>query len=104
MRISDWSSDVCSSDLGVEPSALVPVAGALDKDGASPAHIGCLLRIGRCVPSGIGGPRSALEAEAAIGTNVGRPEQRDAAIGRFVMQECTFAGRDHLTEIGRAHV
>src|SRR3546814_9269649 len=99
MRISDWSSDVCSSDLiaiafvpgnealrhrrGVEPSALVPVAGALDKDGASPAHIGCLLLIGRCVPSGIGGPRSALAAEAAIGTNVGRPEQRDEAYGWF---------------------
>src|SRR3546814_12791255 len=37
MRISDWSSDVCSSDLGFDAVAHVNVAG--DRIGASPtAH------------------------------------------------------------------
>src|SRR3546814_8708663 len=30
MRISDWSSDVCSSDLAVNPAILVPVFLDLD--------------------------------------------------------------------------
>src|SRR3546814_20721369 len=37
MRISDWSSDVCSSDLELEPEACIPfartVVGAEDRPG-----------------------------------------------------------------------
>src|SRR3546814_12031119 len=39
MRISDWSSDVCSSDLDSKPSAdLDPVAARLSDDGLHIVH------------------------------------------------------------------
>src|SRR3546814_2343119 len=37
MRISDWSSDVCSSDLGLS------IVGADDHDGDIDARVGCRL-------------------------------------------------------------
>src|SRR3546814_7244291 len=40
MRISDWSSDVCSSDLGVEEGKIVRVVPAL----RAPARQGFLAR------------------------------------------------------------
>src|SRR3546814_3826892 len=40
MRISDWSSDVCSSDLGVEE--VLVVAGADGCGGVAPAAHRCL--------------------------------------------------------------
>src|SRR3546814_12143291 len=32
MRISDWSSDVCSSDLSLTPADTAPVLAALEED------------------------------------------------------------------------
>src|SRR3546814_16663167 len=37
MRISDWSSDVCSSDLGVHPARLEGDLGGVGADG--PPHV-----------------------------------------------------------------
>src|SRR3546814_21191330 len=38
MRISDWSSDVCSSDLVPAPNAIASVAISLPSDGRSLRH------------------------------------------------------------------
>src|SRR3546814_1557926 len=48
MRISDWSSDVCSSDLGVESTivAVTPDGWRLLREGAIPAET---LGLGRAV-------------------------------------------------------
>src|SRR3546814_2648248 len=43
MRISDWSSDVCSSDLPVEPAGLVELRGARSRPLGQCSLVGAIL-------------------------------------------------------------
>src|SRR3546814_10879759 len=114
MRISDWSSDVCSSDLVVELPSLAElgnhssnlVIGISKRAGIYLHHSGIkpLLRRGERIPGG-----NSLWARGKIG--IGRydafclltRERIDAhLIPAFV--ELTAELLDPLFQIGRAHV
>src|SRR3546814_11037429 len=70
MRISDWSSDVCSSDLDADPVRVNRVL-----TGAAAHRANCALDIGPRILERVGRP---LLAEQAIAHD----ECRDAAIGK----------------------
>src|SRR3546814_1512238 len=58
MRISDWSSDVCSSDLHDEPGATISATATLDE--VSPDDFDALI-----LPGGVGNPdRLRMEKRA----------------------------------------
>src|SRR3546814_10346061 len=52
MRISDWSSDVCSSDLGIKPRARIRAAAVIGSEptimltGIAPASLKALKKAG----------------------------------------------------------
>src|SRR3546814_11782736 len=68
MRISDWSSDVCSSDLGLHPPVDERVGGA------SPAG-GRVRRARRLAPAAgpAGGPQPVVACGAAVVERRGLP-------------------------------
>src|SRR3546814_13541501 len=75
MRISDWSSDVCSSDLDAQHGALRAAFADADQRGAP--HLGLAVehRFDLFVAQGAGGGDHALglaaaEPEAAVGVEV----------------------------------
>src|SRR3546814_17249802 len=102
MRISDWSSDVCSSDLGDGPhdaagfgerlrfEQFAPFARADEVDGVPPARggrAGVAVAVGRAVAVD-------LEAQQTLMTDIGmlcqeRVTKADLAIGR---QSCRERG------------
>src|SRR3546814_15808320 len=70
MRISDWSSDVCSSDLHVEPVVELRIVGDQFLHlGVGPVDV---LRVAR-----EGGPAEGADAAAEEGADVGRHETRE---------------------------
>src|SRR3546814_8431624 len=111
MRISDWSSDVCSSDLGIAPpdSAYSYAGGKL----TLPANASERGGIQPVVPASIDGKAraevavgdeftlsAAAEVPAGQGTIVAVEWDFDGT-GRFPVAE---EGVDGTAEIGRAHV
>src|SRR3546814_21127262 len=89
MRISDWSSDVCSSDLSVRDRSAVAVAapaGLADLDQA-PRAIGACLRLdlvaGRSAAGGAE-PPSARGGTSAL--DAGRSEER--RVGKECVRTC----------------
>src|SRR3546814_6424877 len=65
MRISDWSSDVCSSDLRMHPALEIPVAGEHRADGEVLGLDGVVDRLGqRAGVADAGGAAIADEVEA----------------------------------------
>src|SRR3546814_20440985 len=96
MRISDWSSDVCSSDLGIEVDAALDPAGAdlagIDQvKGSQPADRVGFLRLGLEVLEGGREERqtrsypiveqAALETDLVIGGDFGAHALRTRHIG-----------------------
>src|SRR3546814_2860216 len=94
MRISDWSSDVCSSDLGGEQTRVIlmtpegrfqPVAGQIGRSGGGTTEILSGLQGGeRVVASG----QFLIDSEASLSgaldrLNAGAPEE----IGRASCRE-----------------
>src|SRR3546814_20846346 len=65
MRISDWSSDVCSSDLHVDPTVRGPVLAAMTRRRAGQLQIS----------------RRLVEARL-VGEDADRPAKRSAAVKR----------------------
>src|SRR3546814_11726678 len=47
MRISDWSSDVCSSDLADDLAAAIKGRKSIDEEGAVPAVVARAIRAGQ---------------------------------------------------------
>src|SRR3546814_10793386 len=86
MRISDWSSDVCSSDLRAQQDDVAERDGELDL-----AQLAQQLE--HPDPDGGAGEAAAEEDEAHLHVDVAAAPVRDAA---------GDAGADHLVEIGRA--
>src|SRR3546814_1161912 len=86
MRISDWSSDVCSSDLGGGPSVFAWFASKADAEAAAPAMRGAFGYAGfdaRAYVSPVAGPRAevlqyALLPTAAILPRVSMPRRPTA--------------------------
>src|SRR3546814_10777669 len=106
MRISDWSSDVCSSDLGAQSFALREVEDgkALEEGDAA----GILAAFARAFLLGLGGEAVGIDhghamlalADAAPGI-AGLFEGKPALRGKAMLEQC--APQDQHT-IGRAHV
>src|SRR3546814_8655485 len=107
MRISDWSSDVCSSDLllGLELAEIVLDVGDL---------LRCLVELLTCRADGLAsqdagrqqpflvGQALPLELSALAGHRQA-PLERRAALRQIVLLESAFLG-DEAFQIGRAHV
>src|SRR3546814_13452654 len=100
MRISDWSSDVCSSDLNVFGETLAKLAETDPR----------IVAITAAMPSGTGVDKFA-KAHPERGFDVGIAEQHGvtfaaglAAPGMrpFAAIHSTFLPRDHEQETGRA--
>src|SRR3546814_11656049 len=90
MRISDWSSDVCSSDLGGEQ--LDAVVGELvvrrRDDGARDAEPG----------RGVGHHRRGHDPEQAAVETLGRSEER--RVGKECVSTCRYRwSPDHLNKM-----
>src|SRR3546814_5537012 len=74
-RISDWSSDVCSSDLVVDSSAVVSAIGtSWNQDpslpGCRPMRTNCALMYSTVFsPPGVPGPRPSNSSEASVFTS-----------------------------------
>src|SRR3546814_5965237 len=66
MRISDWSSDVCSSDL-----AAAPPRGGEDDEGVVPGSPVCVVGQGQAVRS-LAAPAAELAAAAFLALGAGR--------------------------------
>src|SRR3546814_20719422 len=65
MRISDWSSDVCSSDLGLRPARPADRGGRRGRAGAADA------RDGRCLGQfALGGDRKSVELGKSVSVRV----------------------------------
>src|SRR3546814_7208732 len=83
MRISDWSSDVCSSDLTIEAinhakAAEVPIIVAInkiDKPGANQDRVKQELLQHELITEDLGGDIMAIEVSALQKTNLGKPEE-----------------------------
>src|SRR3546814_7572734 len=101
MRISDWSSDVCSSDLNPEPQTPSPVAlGSRFRGSTGRAFMASL---------------SALAlAACAVGPDYVAPVPPAASSGPFIAADTPAVSTDPVAEnwwrlyddpeIGRAHV
>src|SRR3546814_1427942 len=99
MRIGDWSSDVCSSDLHVPGAGVTPAHGG-SREAEGPAGMSALTRrilpicliSGRCAPD----CGMAQHGDGAVAWMVGAsrpsPGQKDGTGALFAKQ------------IGRAHV
>src|SRR3546814_5028794 len=74
MRISDWSSDVCSSDLALESGSGLGGQMIVERDR------GCDRRLVILVPAEPGN-RSAVQIQSAV-------QSVAAGIGRAVVMEC----------------
>src|SRR3546814_20963144 len=98
MRISDWSSDVCSSDLHVEPVVELRIVGDQFLHlGVGPEDV---LRIAR-----EGGPAEGADAAAEQRADVGRHEARkveghgDAFVQRHLADDVAVVeGREACLE------
>src|SRR3546814_5445797 len=79
MRISDWSSDVCSSDLLRREGALFPAA---DRGDADLPQAGPDQRTGRRAvrPGDAGDAGEVLRADAAARTRELQPRHQDARL------------------------
>src|SRR3546814_1795517 len=109
MRISDWSSDVCSSDLlAMAIAAGTPVGKALADAGVKPEALNeaiNALRGGRTADSaGAEDSYEALEKYARDLTEVARTGKLDPVIGRDEEIRRTVQILARRTKIGRAHV
>src|SRR3546814_15445605 len=91
MRISDWSSDVCSSDLDADPVRVNRVL-----TGAAAHRANCALDIGPRILERVGRP---LLAEQAIAHD----ECRDAAIGKPAADIVAFGGGDEQPMAAAGH-
>src|SRR3546814_17645884 len=96
MRISDWSSDVCSSDLGTE-HRLVPGAGGAGDDAAAGRRAARRRRrAGRGLPDrGLAGAlrhraggRPAVGADAAAGLGAGAGRSEERRVGKECVSTC----------------
>src|SRR3546814_9753814 len=94
MRISDWSSDVCSSDLPGEQREMQRVARGIERDGTladlflRQGHGGAIAEPGAFHP--VGGERDLGRRTAAAGEDqarASRDAQRRAQIGRASCRE-----------------
>src|SRR3546814_19659817 len=65
MRISDWSSDVCSSDLVQDPGYRAPVAGTLDLGEAAVTPVSNVIPWPATLPEQVGAVQSILAAAPA---------------------------------------
>src|SRR3546814_18472271 len=106
MRISDWSSDVCSSDLYVPDSLAALLQAPVDEPGAMRADVTltvALLRYldhannGRIRPSAAGWdvwfhPRSGFVVEAAPALASGRLAARseERRVGKACVSTCRY--------------
>src|SRR3546814_7391414 len=112
MRISDWSSDVCSSDLFVQQglhdaflARLVEKTKSLKiGDPMDPAtQVGALISKEHCEKV-LGYIERGRQEGAEIAAGGGRPADPALARGNFV-EPTVFAGcRDDMAKIGRAPV
>src|SRR3546814_3987586 len=118
MRISDWSSDVCSSDLGGAVTGQADEGGLLVErtpDGLADPERGVRGELEALAPVEL--VDSVLEAEVALlheveelhgrGKGVAAGARDDAAkVGEdeAVLGLCDLAGGAAVLEIGRAHV
>src|SRR3546814_1551303 len=103
MRISDWSSDVCSSDLALAG----PLTDAREDRGAAMALSDIVDQF--LDQHGLAHARAAEQADlAALGVRGEKVDDldagdEDAGVGRLVA-EFRRLGMDRGGEIGRAHV
>src|SRR3546814_2072008 len=100
MRISDWSSDVCSSDLSLTPADTAPVLAALEED---PFAGNIATRLSGRYP-GCATTAALRTLTLSRGSDA---EAREKVVGLLKQKEAALARlRKHLRirEIGRAHV
>src|SRR3546814_19021018 len=91
MRISDWSSDVCSSDLGRDQSrrhpghaaVIIRDTGQLERAGDRTGAAKQLRHVGETV----GGEEMAADADRAV------VDRKTVVWGRSVYVRCEFGGR-----------
>src|SRR3546814_4944564 len=116
MRISDWSSDVCSSDLGIDSAELIfddyriPAANLIGgEEGFGLRHALGGLELGRInvAARGIGVARAAMEDSVRYAQQrqtFGKPIAEHQAIAIKLADMATRLEAARLLKIGRAHV
>src|SRR3546814_10685932 len=98
MRISDWSSDVCSSDLKTVSPVRDPVSRIPCRDDSPMAKLSLMLLAAPLATAGFSLPAAANPAAQDDG-------ERPPAIVRYAALNLSSAeGRGRLTTIGSAHV
>src|SRR3546814_11508907 len=98
MRISDWSSDVCSSDLSAAPQ---PSAGALtahDSDRSARRRPGLQSSSHLADDLGSNSLASHLEIEAGPATGRGLSGRKSGVAGKGVAVRVEHGGRRHITK------
>src|SRR3546814_8192152 len=101
MRISDWSSDVCSSDLKASPSSSSSSSSAFLRkffDFLAPAFISCARKWGENFARS-GWPESASARRQLLARSLRRPEQlraivatrsEESRVGKECVRTCRF--------------
>src|SRR3546814_6208899 len=102
MRISDWSSDVCSSDLIEQAMSILQ---GLAADGAGDYPLLARLRLA-ALQAESGDGAGAIDTYRSIAENPdARPPYRDVAVVMLAMHRLDGGDPDELIgQIGRAHV
>src|SRR3546814_17968545 len=67
MRISDWSSDVCSSDLNISPTSPTPLTGAMCRPMIRPGWFDTQRNAPRRIGAGSGDCTGLRSAERRVG-------------------------------------
>src|SRR3546814_13056325 len=91
MRISDWSSDVCSSDLAVRPlgeGRFLAVLVHVEIHNPVPGDVDDLHLVGRLQPAGIGGRNAFDHVDVAR-----EPDRTRGVSGQRVLVRVDMGGR-----------
>src|SRR3546814_12752835 len=83
MRISDWSSDVCSSDLPLGAFEIPPFDAATNSAAQAAAK---LTKEGKLLTVAVGGDTVAALAQAGVLDDFSRPEER--RVGNECVSPC----------------
>src|SRR3546814_1824178 len=118
MRISDWSSDVCSSDLPalafgntavLKPSEFTPAIGVelmkiLERSGAPAGVVNLVNGTGGAAAQGL---LQGIDAVSFTGSVATGHKVAPAAVSRMIRVQLEMGGKNPLVvldeEIGRAH-
>src|SRR3546814_9494607 len=99
MRISDWSSDVCSSDLHEQLRVVLETAGLFARSGGAHERDGPCLQVRAACDRGVLVP-DAVDALHLLGADAGHVAAQDEAAGTEAHEDVAQGVAAHADATG----